>query len=60
MGEGAYFEVRANVFNAFNNLNLTPFRFGPPTNALIEEAHFGQSERGLAGRVVELQGRISF
>ncbi|HUS11013.1 MAG TPA: TonB-dependent receptor, partial [Pyrinomonadaceae bacterium] len=60
MGEGAYLEVRANVFNAFNNLNLTPFRFGPPTNALIEEAHFGQSERGLAGRVVELQGRISF
>jgi len=60
MGEGASFEVRANVFNAFNNLNLTPIRFGPPTNPLIEDTHFGQSERGLAGRVVELQGRISF
>ena len=57
MGEGAFLEVRANVFNAFNNLNLNPLRFSAP---LIEDPNFGRAERGLAGRVVELQGRLSF
>lgn len=57
MGEGAFLEIRANVFNAFNNLNLNPFRFFAP---LIEDPNFGRSDRGLAGRVVEFQGRLSF
>jgi hypothetical protein len=58
--EGASLDLRANFFNAFNNLNLTPFRFGSPTNPVIGDSHFGQSERGLAGRVIELQARFSF
>jgi hypothetical protein len=57
MGEGAFLEIRANVFNVFNNLNLNPFRFFAP---LIEDPNFGRADRGLAGRVIEFQGRISF
>lgn len=57
MGEGSFLEVRANVFNAFNNLNLNPFRFFAP---LIEDPNFGRADRGLAGRVVEIQARLSF
>jgi hypothetical protein len=57
MGEGAFLEIRANVFNAFNNLNLNPFRFFAP---LIEDTNFGRADRGLAGRVIEFQGRLSF
>ncbi len=57
MGEGAFLEIRANFFNAFNILNLNPFRFFAP---LIEDANFGRADRGLAGRVIEFQGRLSF
>jgi hypothetical protein len=57
MGEGAFLEFRANFFNVFNNLNLNPFRFFAP---LVEDPNFGRPDRGLAGRVVELQGRLSF
>ncbi len=57
MGEGSFLELRANFFNAFNNLNLNPFRFFAP---VIEDPNFGRADRGLAGRVVELQGRINF
>jgi len=57
LGEGASLDLRANFFNAFNNLNLTPFRFFA---ANIEDPNFGRAERGLAGRVIELQARFSF
>jgi len=59
LGEDAFFEFRANLFNAFNILNLQPFAFsGFGTH--VTDANFGRAERGLAGRVIELQGRISF
>lgn len=57
LGENASLDLRANFFNALNNLNLAPFRFFAAT---IENPKFGQAERGLAGRVVELQARFSF
>lgn len=57
LGEGAFLEVKANIFNAFNNLNLAPFGFFAPT---VDNPNFGRAEKGLAGRVVELQGRFSF
>jgi hypothetical protein len=57
LGEGASLDLRANFFNAFNNLNLAPFRFFAAT---IESPNFGRAERGLAGRVIELQARFSF
>jgi len=57
--EGAFVDLRANFFNAFNMLNLENFAFGG-AGTIIEDANFGRSPRGLAGRVVELQARFSF
>jgi hypothetical protein len=57
LGEGAFLEVKANFFNAFNNLNLAPFRFFAPT---VDSRDFGRAQNALAGRVVELQARFSF
>ena len=58
-GEGKFFEVKANFFNVFNILNLQPFNFNSPSTQ-VSNALFGRAERGLAGRVVEIQGRFSF
>jgi hypothetical protein len=57
--EGASLEVRANFFNIFNQLNLAPFGFGS-SSVTITDANFGKASAGLAGRVMELQGRIRF
>jgi hypothetical protein len=57
LDEAAFFEVKANFFNAFNNVNLAPFGFFSP---LIDDRDFGRSKNALAGRVIELQGRFSF
>jgi hypothetical protein len=59
LGEGRYFEVKANFFNIFNLLNLQPFNFNSPSTQ-VQNPLFGRAERGLAGRVVEIQGRLSF
>jgi hypothetical protein len=59
MGEGAGFEFRTNFFNVFNMLNLAPIGFFDP-GANIDDPNFGRSPRGLAGRVIELQGRLRF
>ena len=59
LGEGRYFEVKANLFNVFNLLNLQPFNFNSPSTQ-VQNALFGRAERGLAGRVVEIQGRFNF
>ena len=57
LGEGAFLEVRANFFNAFNNLNLAPLGFFSPN---VDNPDFGRAQNALAGRVVELQARFSF
>ena len=57
LGEGAYLEIKANFFNAFNNLNLAPFGFFASN---VDSPDFGRAQSGLAGRVVEFQGRLSF
>ncbi|HEX8558479.1 MAG TPA: TonB-dependent receptor [Pyrinomonadaceae bacterium] len=59
LGESTFLEVRANFFNAFNVLNLQNFGFASPSTT-ITDPNFGRAERGLAGRVIELQGRLSF
>lgn len=58
-GENKFFEVKANFFNIFNILNLQPFNFNSPSTQ-VTNSLFGRAERGLAGRVIELQGRIQF
>jgi hypothetical protein len=57
LGEGAFLEVKANFFNAFNNLNLAPFEFFAPD---INSNDFGRAQSALAGRVVEFQARFNF
>jgi hypothetical protein len=57
LGEGAFLEVKANFFNAFNNLNLLPFKFFAPN---VDSRDFGRAQGALAGRVVELQARFNF
>ncbi|HEX8773926.1 MAG TPA: TonB-dependent receptor [Pyrinomonadaceae bacterium] len=59
LGEGAFFEIKANFFNIFNILNLQSFGFNT-SSTQITDPNFGRAERGLAGRVVEIQGRFSF
>ncbi|HVW83781.1 MAG TPA: hypothetical protein VHB50_03845, partial [Bryobacteraceae bacterium] len=59
LGENTLLDIRVNLFNAFNKLNLAPFNFGD-SNTHVEDPTFGRAITGLAGRVVELQGRFSF
>lgn len=59
LGEGTFLEVKANFFNVFNILNLQSFGFNSPSTD-INNTLFGRAERGLAGRVIELQGRLNF
>jgi hypothetical protein len=61
LGEGAAFEFKANFFNAFNILNLQQFGFNSPSTVVnVNNPNFGRAERSLAGRVVEIQGRLTF
>jgi len=60
LGNESKVEVRANLFNAFNSLNLEPFGFFSPGTFIENDFFFGRAERGLAGRVVELQARVEF
>jgi hypothetical protein len=74
ISESANLELRANFFNAFNQLNLAPFAFGSdavtigffdprgPTEpgVLTNNPRFGIATNGLSGRVVELQARFRF
>ena len=59
LGEASNLELRANFFNVFNQLNLKPFAFGS-SSVTITDATFGRAAEGLAGRVIELQGRLRF
>ncbi|HVG32754.1 MAG TPA: TonB-dependent receptor [Pyrinomonadaceae bacterium] len=59
LGEGAFFEIKANFFNIFNILNLQSFGFNTASTQ-IGNPNFGIAEKGLAGRVIEIQGRFSF
>ena len=74
LGDNGHIELRMNLFNAFNKLNLQPFVFGSnstvisygnTTNAMgqvvpVPNPQFGLATGGLSGRVVELEGRIRF
>ncbi len=51
--------IRANGFNVFNFENLSPFGFNANTN-IFNGTLFSKPTSGLAGRVLELHGRITF
>jgi hypothetical protein len=60
LSEQANLDLRANLFNAFNLLNLPAFQ---PVTSRVDIGNtgdFGRAGFGLAGRVVELQARFSF
>jgi len=56
IGEGAKIEIKANMLNAFNLLNLTPTSIS--TN--IQNANLGQTTNALGSRVITFQARFSF
>lgn len=68
LGENSKIELRMNAYNAFNKLNVAPFTFGSSSTVVSfccgdtanPNPQFGIGTNGLSGRVIELQGRISF
>ncbi|MGB8510213.1 MAG: TonB-dependent receptor [Pyrinomonadaceae bacterium] len=60
LSEGSMLDLRANLFNAFNILNLPSFQ---PVTSGVDVGNgdnFGRAGFGLSGRVIELQARFSF
>jgi hypothetical protein len=60
LGDAAALELRASMYNAFNKLNLAPFRFFSPGTFADNNVFFGRADSALSGRVVELQAKFSF
>ena len=64
ISENTGLDLRVNLFNAFNNLNLAPFGFASDSTRINNgdnpNPRFGRATTGLAGRVIELQARFSF
>ncbi len=71
IGEGAKIQLRMNLYNAFNKLNLAPFTFGSDSTIISSccgstpqaNRNFGLADfnnGGLVGRTMELQGRFVF
>ncbi len=60
LGENARIEARADFFNVFNKLNPTNVSNVIGSNPTSPNATFGQALGGLAGRVINLQARLSF
>ena len=56
LGENAVFEIRADAFNVFNNLNFNPTNISNN----ISSPDFGQDKSALSGRIINLQARFSF
>jgi hypothetical protein len=56
LGENARFEIKANVLNAFNLLNINPTSLS--TN--IANSNLSQASSALGSRVIDFQARFSF
>jgi hypothetical protein len=56
LGEDAKFEIKANMFNALNLLNINPSSLS--TN--IANSNLGQASSALGSRTIDLQARFSF
>jgi hypothetical protein len=61
MGENTVLQIRLNAYNIFNKTNLAPFTFNTDST-VVQSQFFGTagSTPALAGRVLELQARVSF
>jgi hypothetical protein len=60
LSETSNFEIRANFFNVFNQLNLAPIGQVSPSTDIQNIGNFGRTTSALAGRVIEFQGRLRF
>jgi hypothetical protein len=56
LGEDAKFEIRADAFNLFNNLNFDVTKISNNITA----QNFGQATGALGARTITLQARFSF
>ena len=56
LGENAQFEIKANMLNVFNILNINPSTIS--TN--ISNSNLGQASGALGARVIDFQARFSF
>ena len=56
IGENARFEIKANMINAFNLLNINPSRLS--TN--VGNSNLGQAAAALGSRIIDFQARFSF
>jgi carboxypeptidase family protein/TonB-dependent receptor-like protein len=68
LGENAGLEVRAEAYNLFNKINLSPFTFNSGSSSLggfssgtfVPNPTFGEATGALSGRVVEMYMRFNF
>jgi len=60
LGEKAGLEIRANLFNAFNILNLESMAPATTPTDILNTTGFARPTDGLSGRVIEFQARFSF
>ncbi len=56
LGEGAKIEIKANMFNIFNILNINPSSIS--TN--VSSANLGQASSALGSRTIDVQARFNF
>ncbi|MGH9842261.1 MAG: hypothetical protein ACREEM_26215, partial [Blastocatellia bacterium] len=59
LGEAAGIEIRYNIYNLFNRLNLESFGANQD-NTQIQHPDFGRALHVLSGRTSEVQVRFSF
>ncbi|MGI8543759.1 MAG: TonB-dependent receptor domain-containing protein [Aridibacter sp.] len=64
LGERSNLDIRANLFNVFNILNLNNFGFASDSTRINNgdqpNQQFGRATNGLSGRVIEFQARFNF
>ncbi|MCY7374540.1 MAG: TonB-dependent receptor [Pyrinomonadaceae bacterium] len=64
LSETTGLDLRVNLFNAFNKLNLANFGFASDSTRINNgdnpNLSFGRATSGISGRVIELQARFSF
>jgi len=58
-GHHTVLRVQANMFNAFNELQLQPIS-NASAGSSIANAYFGYSQGADSGRVIEILGRLQF
>jgi hypothetical protein len=56
LGENAKIEVKANILNLFNLLNIEPTSISNN----VDNSNLGQAASGLGSRMIDFQARFSF